>query len=488
MSKGFLRETLALGHSLPRLDSHFAPVKIRAAAKDVERKLGGSQLDAEPAHHDLDSLHRRVRTAWQSGRGIEDLSFLDLRRLPWVLCYPPERNPNGARLDATPWLAENRRLLQEYGDWLSKGSRTRAVRTLLHVFLRDYPIKLDSFRCLRSILKRVIFSRRQSSLADWALRCRKYGLVKEGGSKFFADRTIAGETPVNDLLRAAGFVGPLERSAFIRDGLLGYLAAAEVVANLVQAHETRRLGRLLELLECERRLRFAEPSTRKVIAESLLSPMVAGAPPPAVKTELQRFFLRYFGDPRLSSGRQNWSVAREDVRRVVIRWLNEQSIKQFFRVVEETALDKHWRYRKDFWKNCFDDDLVDEVWFVLGSGARRHLRLLKRDGNAEKTTATLTGSTYGQSVLLLRMTGGVTIAEWSHNGACRMWLRGNPAAPSMYKPAYTRHDVVRGADHRQVHGGSEVGRWQNAIADWLYENTGLQIDRSDFPRKPWMHW
>ena len=44
----------------------------------------------------------------------------------------------------------------------------------------------------------------------------------------------------------------------------------------------------------------------------------------------------------------------------------------------------------------------------------------------------LSGASPEQSVLLLRMSG-VTIAEWSHNGSCRMWLDGNKDAPKLYQ-------------------------------------------------------
>ncbi len=494
MSKVGLRDALALGPSLPRLGAAFKPARTLAAAGHVARKLQNVQAGAGPARdYDLDSLHRRVRRAWLFGggtqaaalhpesRSLADLSPFDLRRLPWVLCYPPDgagarrRRRSGAR-----WLAEDRHLIRRYGEWLSEGRRNRAVRTLLHVFLRDYPVRLDSFEYLRSILKTEVARRQEPPPSAWALPCRKYGLLEKGSSRSFVNRTIADETPVDGMLQAAGFVGPLERSAFIREGLLGYLSAGEAVASLVRAPETTRLGRLLALLQCGGRLRFDEPRTRRAIAEGLLSPLAANAPTPAVREELRGFFLRRFGDPRLPSGRQRWHGVREDVRRVVIRWLNEESFGLFLRVVEETALDKHWRYRNTFWKTCFDGGMIDDVWFVLGRGARKNLRRLRRGGDAAETTAFLTGATRGQSVLLMKLASGVTIAEWSHNGSCRMWLRGNPEAPRLYRRTYDRSDLTWGEDHRQAHHGSDRGRWQNAIADWLFENTGLVIDRSDF--------
>ena len=321
--------------------------------------------------------------------------------------------------------------------------------------------------------------------ADWALRCRRYGLLKEDGARSFVGSAVGRKAAVPELLQDAGLTGPLERSEFLREGLLLYLSKDNAAKKLVRAKNPTGLKRLLTLLQCEGRLRFMEPKTRRVIAESLLTPFVAAAPSREVKEELQQFFLRCFGDPRLPSGRPNWSGMSDDIRRVIMRWLNEQTIELFFRVVEKTAHDRHWRYRKAFWKTCFDDGLIDDVWFVLGRGARDQLRSLEDDSGATEATGALIGAAYGQSVLLMRMASGVTISEWSHSGACRLWLGGNRAAPRMYGPEYTRHDLFHDQDHRQVHHGSETGSWQHALADWLEENTGLKIDRSDFPGGFW---
>lgn len=85
-----------------------------------------------------------------------------------------------------------------------------------------------------------------------------------------------------------------------------------------------------------------------------------------------------------------------------------------------------------------------------------------------------------QSVLLLHMPG-VTIAEWSHDGACRFWLDGNPGAPGLHKEsAYSRSEMMHEADFLQRHDGSLDGRWQDRIMGWLRENTGIEIRRAEY--------
>ena len=85
---------------------------------------------------------------------------------------------------------------------------------------------------------------------------------------------------------------------------------------------------------------------------------------------MQSFFVRHFGHPNLRSRKHKWAGVPEDIRRVVIRWLVERVLDQFFLLIKETALDRHWRYREAFWRGVSSDqDLIDDIWFLLGPRA-----------------------------------------------------------------------------------------------------------------------
>ena len=174
----------------------------------------------------------------------------------------------------------------------------------------------------------------------------------------------------------------------------------------------------------------------------------------------------------------------------MIRWLVERALDQFFMLLKETAYDHHWRYREAFWRAFLEEGYIDDIWFVLGSRAEEMLWRMSDDPDELETTAELYGAQSDQSVLLMRMPG-VTIAEWSHSGSCHLWLDGVHGAPKLYKQDYSAYEVrrpypypnVRGA-HSQRHHGSENARWQDQIARWLRENTGIEIARHHyFPRR-----
>ena len=377
------------------------------------------------------------------------------------------------------WGAEPR-FLKLYCGWLLEGRRTRSVLALLHEFLRVYPVGLRTFGDLRKVLHRAVNSESSPppSLQKWRKRCGDWKLLSMGGDQSFVENLVSASDAVYDVLLRAGFDAGLARAGFLNSGIRAYLPRAESLLNQNRL-KSARIDRLLKLLEFDGKLRFDNTAMRTDVATALLRPFVQRSPAPATKECLQPFFLRHFRDPRLGTGRHRWSGVPDEIRRVVIRWLVERTLEQFFLLVKETALDRHWRYREAFWRAFHEHGLIDDIWFVLGPRAKDILRKTNKKNDESETSADLHGAQGDQSVLVLRMPG-VTIAEWSHNGSCRIWLDGNNESPGFYEPKYSRYDLIGGADFKQAHQGSDRGYWQDAIAQWLRENTGVEIARAEY--------
>ncbi len=469
MSAPSLKDSLMHWTGFPPLERSFEPRKTRRAAAKAEQLLGEAGRPRAPANYDLSALHCRVVECWRRDHSLAQLAPRDLRQLPWILFYPPQ----GKTAD---WLGAEPAVLQEYGRWLCKKGSSRPALVLLREFLRVYPTALSTFNDLRRLLQGAVqdgTSPPPPSLRQWRQRCRDFGLLDSDGAAEFVQRLMLAEDAPKDFLRQAGFDVGLAHCGFLKSGILGRLPRA-------WAPRGEQLGRLLALLTYDGRLRFDDLVVRAKTADALLHPFAerpADPALPALKKRLQPFFLRYFGDPRLPSGKHGWAGIPDTTRSVVIRWLNERALEQFFQLVKETALDRHWRFREAFWRAFLR--LSPDIWFVLGRSARTILRKMNAQSDEPETTADLQGAQSNQSVLLLRLPG-VTIAEWSHNGPCRFWLEGNPDAPMLYKDKYSRPELRREADFRQRHDGSANGRWQDEIMDWLRENMGIEIERAEY--------
>ena len=443
-----LKNSLARWPGFPKLERRFEPRRTRAAAGEVTKRLGDIE-PKPPEPYDLNALYSRVMGTWRRRRSLEGVSSRDFQRLPWVLFYEPREHRRTRRKGSTGWLGGKPRVIQDYRRWLSRARRARSVQALLHEFLRVYPTDLRTFDDLREVLQVSVFSSSSPppSLRKWRQRC----------------------------LTHAGFDAGLARCEFLKSGIRKYLRSIspQLARNRVTIPS---LDRLLTLLECDGKLRFDVRLVRVEVASALLRPFVDGPPESAIRERLQSFFVRHFGHPNLRSRKHKWVGVPHDIRRVVIRWLVERVLDQFFLLVKETALDRHWRYREAFWRAYLRDGLIDDIWFLLGTRAEEHLRNINRKNDLTESTGLLHHAGGDQSVLLLRMPG-VTIAEWSHNGSCRCWLDGNRNAPKLYQKEYSRHTLMQGSDFAQPHFGSERGYWQDRVADWLRENTGATVSR-----------
>ena len=479
-----LKDSLTRWTGFPKVGSTFHPSSTSRAARETT-KLFQDVQPKEPSRYDLQQLHRRVRRAWARDYSLDGISPRDLRQLPWVLFYPPDRNRNH-------WLGGDSRLVREYSGWLFNGRRARSVLALLHEFLRVYPTDLRTFDDLRKCLRRSLEDSRRpplQSVRKWQERCKFFSLLDADKGHGFVQDYLAESESCNDYLREAGLDAGLSRSHFLKSGIRTALPTCS--RQLTQdAFGHGQLRRLLTLLEFERKLRFDERTNREEIATALLGPFAERPPPAEIKEPLQAFFLKHYRDPRLPSGKHKWSGVSDAARRVVIRWLVERVLEQFFMLLAETAYDQHWRYRAAFWRAFLEEGVIDDIWFALGRGAARLLRNMSRDPTVLQTTGQLQGAQSDQSVLLLRMPG-VVIAEWSHNGSCHMWLDGMPGAPKLYERKYHARQVRRPYPYpreygarSQRHDGSQTGHWQDAVAGWLRDNTDLEVDRNRyFPRK-----
>lgn len=479
MTTRSFKDSLAGWTGLPNLDSRFEPRMTRAAARSA-RTLLADATPRVPDQFDLERLHRRVTVEWHRHHSLDGLRPRDLGKLPWILFYPPDS-------DRQRWLGAIPGLVRQYGRWLRRGRRTRALLTLLHEFLRAYPTDLPTFNDIRLLLRRGLnrgATVAPPSMRKWEHRCMQFGLLEPPRTPRFVSHFLSDSENPDKLLDAAGLSSGLARSGFLKSGI------RTVVKRPTSTRSAGTLRRLLALIECEGALRFDDRSMRVEIANGLLGPYIHRAPQGETKEILQSFFLRHFRDPRLPSGKQRWGGVPEDVRRVVVRWLVERALDQFFVLLKETAYDHHWRYREAFWRAFLDEGLIDDIWFVLGSRAEGLLRRMSDDPEVVETTAELYAAQSDQSVLLMRMPG-VTIAEWSHSGSCHLWLDGIGGAPNLYKQRYSAYELRRPYPydnnrdgHSQRHDGSDHGRWQNHIATWLRSNTGIDIDRdSYFPRR-----
>lgn len=414
-----------------------------------------------PDPFELDSILRRVRQSWLAERRLDQLSRRDFRSIPWILFYPPQ-SPH-------EWLAGDEQFLREFSAEARRSGRVGMFARLVGEFLTTYPESHSCFSAIRSECESLASGMPMSSIADrrWKERCTRYGLLTADACDLCADHLISKRASIrewlveNQILDSA-FSASLTKQLILRVGRgleSGRVTASDLTWALSWLTETGAVQ---------------SPGLRLLVPESLLVPFLSKQPPKEIGEALKSYFCGAYGDPRIRTGPRaaGWSNVPDEQRSVITRMLVSVALQDFFAVLDRTALDHHWRYRRAFWEAYLERDLITDAWVVFGPKAQRVAQSIRKD--ALESSGRLTGAGGDQSVLLMKI-GGAVVAEWSHNGSCHFWRPGRKNAPSLYQVEYRRDDVREGASVAMRHVGSEAYRWQDRFEEWLRRETSSKV-------------
>ena len=457
---------------LPTIPSNFRPTNTELT-KIKNEKILGDVNPKKPNSYELEKTWKLLDSTWTAEKSLKELKFRDLKRGAWAIFYPP----------GSPelWLGNRLDFIEAYISWIVKTRRASCIGILIKVFLNGYPNNQQIREIWRSRIRKLLFENKSMRLKSWQRRCKKYFLLDSNGCAKFGGAFLKTNIPPDEILDDAGFDIELQRSEFLKE------IQARVLRFISKRFKddginTKTLDRVFALLEDERNdLRFQEK--RNSIPEFLLTPYIDADPSTELREQLLNFHLKHFQDPRIKPS--NWQGINNSALEVMRRWLVGFTLKDFFRILDYTAYDKHWRYRSAFWSAYHQEGHISDAWVILGKKARR-IAAEFLNGDVVDQYGTLQswgGVKPDQSVLILKV-GGITVSEWSHSGRCHLWLYDNESAPKFYQQSYSRNDLTRRSDFNQIHYASDKGTWQRRLEQSIEEQTGIHIKMIDYmPRE-----
>lgn len=440
-----------------------SPKLVKTAIADIER-LWGERPPRQPEPFALGKIHRAIWTSWHGPAKLQDVGRHDLKWLPYVVYRP---------LDGAPCLAADPDFAREFLAFLD--AETRRLPPALWVTLRDYPASMPTFPVLLTGLAGKLLSSRVWSARVWQQRHENYRLFDPAGPEALAESLLkVGGSKVEDILAGAGLIGDLSSGGFIR------AVHRQLLAKLTNSPqrgmlEANVLTRPFEFMEVDRHKLKLEDMAAE-IADALLVPCSGQATHPATRHSIQDFLLRHLDDPRVFP--QKWQRVSDEGRAVMLRWLVEATLEDFFRLIGRYAWMPHWQYRHAFWHAYFRAGVISDACVVLGDEARAAARDVFRQ-QAVQFGRFSGGAQRDHSVLLLRI-GNLVVAEWSHNGACRVWDADDSIAPKLHELRYDGTQLKTGADHEQRHHASETYTWQRQLADYIRRETGIVVYQRDY--------
>lgn len=461
------------GHLLATLSakprSQLAVSAIRArpliaeAAVQVESVVGDGISGRPPRQPDLPALWRRLDAAERSGN-YSALTSRDWRDSPW--CFWRVEG------QAIP-LSKRPTFAASYGRWIEqrqrKGDYRRLVQAWLLHFNRESPPKPAATLITNAC--------RAWPEWLWAQRHANYEMFDvEKGPSNVAGHVLNEARPVRQVLRELGIGEWLQAGGYAEAAFAAVLdeLPRRLRLSVSEARGQELVQRMLEWAGSSGGdLQF--PKLRAAIAESLLLPWIQSAPPKPIERTITAFLLKVFRDPRMEPTR--WNGVRESAVNVLKRWLTGATLEAFVRLIERVAEEGHWKYRKAFWMAYYRTGHVLDAWVVLGPEAERLSRGI--DALKGQSSELKKPPLSNHSVLLLRI-GNLVIADWSHNGKCRIWREGDRQAPLLYRRGYEASDLRVGAKFEITHHSSSTGGWQGKIHDQIRDLTGIRLPSSSY--------
>ena len=423
---------------------------------------------------DVDEFVLRTLQDWRTTDSIQGLSQRDLRS---IARYVMTKTRDGQT------LSDGEGLLDSFFVHIEKKPRSLVLRNLTYVYLAQYDPEWPYFSRLVSYLQSVDEDRKPSILK----RLCELGLIDSANGPKKLARAIKKNA---DRFSAAKILDALNLTNGLEVGDFAGATFSEFCKLVVAAgaREPNLIHRLLEWGRSGGGQRETFPKRTPEFIRALLVPWVDSGLEPSknLEREISNFLLDTLGDPRFSKSSLRWNSIDENAKAYFIRLLNKASVTQFFDVVTQTMnsqdAKRMWRYRRKFWSAYLP--YIDHAWVVFGPTGQRLARQMSEDSEDKSYSQfgihRAEGADSSHAVLIMSI-GDLVIAEWSHNGKCRMWSKDVASAPKLYnKSTYRVRDLRNGEWWEKSHTGNENYSWQRTFADKIRRHTGVAMTHSEY--------
>jgi len=471
-----IRDILSTRVTTVEMETRLERPQLEAVVREARTRLAGMG-SREPTPFERDTTRRQLMAVRHEPQRLSSIPRQVLKRGAWVLFEPGD--------DGDPPLAASLEFLKAFFDRVRKERIGAAVIAAVKAFLASYPRDQDYFDSVRILLKGLVTELDTPRGHRLRSQVEQYALLEKDGPSQFAVRIVSETGGLDELLEAGGLSGELSVKGFVEHA---YEASLALVSGKLRSGggDTTLLGRLFDISmsreEAGRQLRF--PRFRSRLAESLLMPFAERSPPVVERRMIADFLLDQLGDPRTKKGA--WKGVDESARAVMMSWLVEDTLEDFFRLLDtlsgtDSDLDRHWPYRKAFWMAYLRRGYIRDAWVALAPGAEFHAkrRFNAREGSYGNVSGP--GVKQNHAVLIMRI-GDLVITEWNHNGKYRTWHINDENAPSLYKKAYSREELMNLPSFDGSHMGSEKGSWQKKISEYIWRKTQAAVSASEYLR------
>lgn len=441
--------------------------RVSSKAFPMVQQQFEDSVEHEPDDIDVSAIRSEIYYEWTSRGHLKNLHIRMLRKGVWILFI---------KVGSSDPLAEGISFSKDYIDAIRQKRRPSIVGALLHAFIKHYPVEFPTFDLWRNSIHSLVETTRGRSLNQWRVRLSNYDHMSSSGVKDMVHNILGEDGKIEPFLEKTGLIGELAISRYVEmccryawDWTKEYLHHNHI--------KVQRLNSIIQLSTIKNdKLRF--PELKNEIAKSLLLPFASRNPEPNIEKLITDFLIDKIGDPRIN--RFSWNGIDTKATSILKSWLVKLTLKDFFNLIDDTAYEHHWMYRKPFWWSYYKRGYITDAWVALGRQPAQQAEEGQLNEYAEYGKIK-SGGLPDHSVLLMKI-GTAIIVERSHTGKCRIWLQNRRKRPVLHQKEYNNYSLMQGASEEFVHSGSENGVWQWNIATYLYRQLGIEPPKEDiFP-------
>lgn len=457
------------------------PERILVTKKEVSRILG-NVAERVPEEFSLQKSYNAILAYYKFHKHLGGLSRKYVRHIPYIIF------DNLKGIGGDQRLEEMRGFLDAYFSRLRGNAAQSLIHSLLYRLIVDYP-DYEKFKKLYVLAEYMVTGECDSHRCEQFRDVHtKYQLFKPEGVGMVWEAFCNAQGGIEERLQELEMPNglDLEQSRFFDavvehgiDNLKSILtkrtASAEqqiAVLNIIGFGDGGRYGGL-----------------RLKLISALLLPFIHTAPEESIKNKIKHFLLSTYGDPRITGGKY-WHGVDPQAYRVILSWLVEDVLEDFFRLFSYVAerdekVMNHWKYRERFWRAYLEKGYITEAW-VAFSNKMDQAALEQMSLSAENygRFAHQAGLQPNHAALIMRI-DNLIVTDWNHNGQYSVWVdgqsKGNVVAPEPYQKVYfQKSQLHQGAVVKGSHVSSANGLWQKNLSEAieLFSRSGVTINKS----------
>lgn len=430
--------------------------------KDIVVKHGNGDYKP-PNREDLRQIYNLFIQASQSNRLYQEFDTSKrIRQLTWTLTFSEKKQPR---------IVDNLSHLHDALQIIGERFRISNLSGIFNALLQTWDTPNASM--LRTFIKKHLTDYNGKRKFAQELKTNMKWYYKENSTRQLATELLRSNKKLSDVWLFLDLPDHTQTYRY-------FGAVAEAFISSIRHLDREVLADVINFLG-----KHNNDKTNRSILSELIEKLGLDASE-HIRAPVQSYVLREWQDPRITGADVRWRGVSPETRNIFTKWLTEADLEFFFDIVVKACNDQKFAYRKAFWFAY-----LENITFCRPVLRENVEKLIQDNPEAlqfyrERQPAILKSGNSNQHAFIIQM-GEYTFVEFSTSAACyvyhssKMSFRLDSSEYTMNTSHNRRVNTLRNialVDHRVNHVGSEKYSWQRKLESWIYNELGVEPQRS----------